>query len=320
MIGKGISLRALELFEMVADTGSVARAAERAGLSLPAVSQALKTLEDAVGRPLLDHARRPMQLTPAGRLFLRRAETALAEIRQGQAEVAMPDLGHLADLGLGIIDDFESEVTPELVTTLAATLTRCRFRLHTQPSHGLLAMLEAGQIDLAVTSLPETTPEGLAVRPLLSDPFLLAVPHGTDPTDDPCAALAALPFLRYSRDQMIGQRIEAELARHATDIPNRFELDSVQSLHALVAGGAGWAITTPLSFLRAHRFRAAIDLHPLPIPGFARQIALVSADAWMDDVADDLAATLRRMIEARVTAPLRDRLPWLDAFRVLDPR
>ena len=69
---KGVTLRGLEVFEALAATGSVARASETTGLSQPAVSQQMRNLEAALGVDLVDHGKRPMQLTPAGRSFLAR--------------------------------------------------------------------------------------------------------------------------------------------------------------------------------------------------------------------------------------------------------
>lgn len=312
MIQKGITLRGLEVFDAVARTGSVARASDLTGLSHAAVSQHVKQLEQALGQPLIDHSRRPMQPTAAGRQFLGRSQEALRQIRQGQAEAAAPKLGHLTDLRLGVIDDFENDVTPELAIALAGAMAECRFRLLTRPSHALIEGLQAGETDLAVAAMPEHSVPELSERPLLRDPFLLALPRGhAPPAGADLSCLADLPFLRFTSDQMIGQRIEQELSRQGLNLPRRFELDSVGSLHALVAAGAGWAITTPLSYLRGQRFREAVTLAPLPFGDQpARRISLF-ARPWIDDVADDLARTLRGMVEARVTGPLSDRMPWL---------
>lgn len=312
MIQKGITLKGLEVFEAVAQSGSVARGSDMTGLSLAAVSQHLKQLEAALGHDLLDRSRRPLQMTPAGRQFLTRAQEALRQIRQGEAEARTPSLGHLAELRLGVIDDFENDVTPELTIALAGTMTECRFRLRTRPSHALIESIMAGETDIAVAAAPDEEMPDLTERPLLSDPFLLALPKGRPPpTRARLGAMGDLPFLRFTSDQMIGQRIEQELARRNLTPPNRFEIESVGSLHALIAAGAGWAITTPLSYLRGQRFRDAVDLHPLPIPERpARRISLFS-QSWIDDVAEDLSQTLRGMFEAKVTQPLVQHMPWL---------
>lgn len=303
----------------MARTGTVARASQATSLSPAAVSQHLKQLEAALGQDLLDHTRRPMQPTTAGRQFLTRAQAALGQIRQAQAEATTPQLGHLTALRLGVIDDFENDVTPELAIALAGTMAECRFRLLTRPSHALIKALLADEADLAVAATPDRDTGTLTERPLLADPFLLALPAGRPaPTDPALGELADLPFLRFTSDQMIGQRIEQELARQGIRPQNRFEIDSVGSLHALVAAGAGWSITTPLSYLRSQRHQQAVALHPLPFGDRpSRRISLFGRH-WIDDVAETLAQSLRGMIRARVTAPLADRFGWLEGeFAVL---
>lgn len=320
MISKDISLRGLEMFEVIARTGSVARTAEETGMSLPAVSQQLKNLEDSVGRPLVDHSRRPMQLTPAGRAFRARTDEILRLLRRALIEAGAMDLSNVTQLRLGVIDDFDTLVIPDLTATLAGALANCEFRLHTRPSHELCEMAAARLLDVAVAASPEGGIEGLTEFPLLNDPFILIAPRGfaLDPAD-PEAALAGLPFLRYERSQMIGRRIEAHLRRLRLNFANRFELGSNPAINALVGTGRGWAITTVLSFLRSTRFHEQIDVHPLPFAPFARTISLFSSQDWIPGAAAELAGTLRRLLEPLVAQPARERFPWLgDQIRVLE--
>jgi DNA-binding transcriptional LysR family regulator len=321
MLDKGVTLRALEVFEAVARTGSVAGAAAALKLSLPAVSQQLTNLEATLGGDLIDRARRPMRLTPAGRVYLARVEPALRQIRQAQAEVAVMDLAHLADLRLGTIDDFDAEITPQLVIALAKNLVNCRFRLTTGPSHEISRMLMAGQLDVVICAAPRDGAAGLAEQPLLRDPYVLAVPkHFVLPKGGELAALSTLPLLRYDRDQFMGRQIETQLSRLRIDLPDRFELDSNQSILGLVASGAGWSITTPLAYLRARQFVAQVDVHPLPFAGFSRTISLFSHGDQMGRVASDIAQRLRLMLGTAVLEPARAMVPWLgNTLAILPP-
>jgi DNA-binding transcriptional LysR family regulator len=63
---KHLDLRHLAIYVAVAETKSMAAAAERFGVTQAAVSQATTRLERAVGRDLLDRSTRPFQLTAAG--------------------------------------------------------------------------------------------------------------------------------------------------------------------------------------------------------------------------------------------------------------
>ncbi|WP_071673859.1 LysR family transcriptional regulator [Nioella nitratireducens] len=314
---KGVSIRGLEVFEALAETGSVGEAARRLGMSAPAVSQQLKNLNQAVGLPLVDQGRRPMTLTPAGRQFLRHVEAALGALRTGQRDLTTLDLSAVSALRLGVIEDFENEVTPTLTARLAETMQNCVFRLNTGPSHTLLAMIGRSTLDMAICAESRDLPNGVTLHPLVEDPYILAVPRGTDISGG-VAALSHLRLLRRDQDQVMGQQIEASLMRQGLSIPNRFELDSNQSISALVAGGTGWTITTPVSLMRAGRFLESIDAHPLPFEGFSRRIVLCAAGDWTGDVPEQIAAIARDLIDHHFTEPGLLKMPWLEGrFRLL---
>ncbi|MAN13285.1 MAG: LysR family transcriptional regulator [Dinoroseobacter sp.] len=316
---KGVSIRGLEVFEAMAETGSVGEVAKRLGMSAPAVSQQLKNLTAAVGAPLIDQGRRPMVLTPAGRQFLHHVEVALGALRHGQRDLVAPDLSQVSSLRMGVIEDFENEVTPLLATRLAETMQHCEFRLHTGASHVLLNQVAGGELDIAICAAGRSTPAGAVAHPLLEDPYILAVPHGTD-MGGGIKALDHLRLLRRDQAQVMGQQIEEVLTRQGLTPPNWFELDSNQSISALVAGGTGWTITTPLSLLRAGRFRDAIDAHPLPFQGFSRRIVLYSGPDWAGEVPGQIAGLARDLIETHFTRPGLAQMPWLEgSFRSLDP-
>jgi DNA-binding transcriptional LysR family regulator len=315
---KGLTLRGLEVFESLARTGSVAATASELGLSAPAVSQQMKNLSHALGVELLDHSRRPMTLTPAGRLFLERAETALNLLRAGHRDLTALDLTGLSALSLGVIEDFENEVTPTLAARLAEAMSQCAFRLQTGPSHLLAARLAERDLDIAICAAPAVEPPDTVPHPLVRDPYILAVPRGTQ-AEGGLADLSGLSFLRRDMDQVMGQQIEAYLGRAGLNPPQRFEIDSNQSISALVASGTGWTITTPLSLLRAGRFAGGIDAHPLPGDPIARNIVLFASNDWTGPIPEQIATLARELIEALFIAPGIERMPWLgEAFALLD--
>ncbi len=305
MVMKGLTLRGLEVFEALARTGSVAQAAEITGLSQPSVSQQLRNLEKALGTDLVDHGRRPMRLTQAGRSFLARAEAVLAELQMAQGELAVMDLGHLTTLSIGLIDDFDNDLTPRLATLLADSLTRSKFKLITLPSLDLFAELEAQRLHMAVSAHSGEVLEGVVEYPLVQDPFILVAPKGVaQPVQD-------LPFLRYAREQLISRQIESHLARQQLEFGERFEIGSHLALMAMVARGLGWAITTPLGYMRAARFHDGMEAHPAPFGEFARTISLFTRTDWSDQVPQEVADMIRRLMRSQIVDPAIAQLPWL---------
>lgn len=320
MVIKGVTLRGLEVFEALAGTGSVARAAQITGLSQPAVSQQMRNLETALGTDLVDHGRRPMQLTPAGRTFLSRTQTVLAQLRLAQSELTVMDLTHLSTLNLGIIDDFDNDLTPRLVTMLADSLTRCRFKLTTAPSHEISSEMEARRLHIAIAASSGAVTQGIIEYPLVRDPFIFVCQKGAADAAGGVEALTqAEPLLRYDRAQRIGAQIEAHLARQKLTFSERFEIGAHLSLMTLVARGMGWALTTPLGFMRAGRIHDQLEAHPLPFKPFARTISLFAGSDWADTVPRDVARTTGMLVNEMVIDPALRQLPWLEGeLRLLD--
>lgn len=313
MLMKGVTLRGLEVFEALAASGTVAGASARTGLSQPAVSQQMRNLETALGAELVDHGRRPMSLTPAGRSFLMRTKDVLASLRQAQNELTVMDLTHLSTLNLGVIDDFDNDLTPRLVTILADSLTRCRFKLVTAPSHEIFEAMRARQLHLAIAASPGEVIDDVVEYPLVRDPFILVCAKGAAAEAGGLEAMMrAMPILRYDREQLIGRQIEAHLARAKLDFSERFELGSHLSLMTLVARGVGWAITTPTGYMRAGRIHAQMEVHTLPMKPFARTISLFAGSDWADRVPRDVARTMRLLVRDMVIAPALQALPWLE--------
>ena len=321
MLMKGVTLRGLEVFETLAATGSVAQTAGITGLSQPAVSQQLRNLEKALGTDLVNHGRRPMQVTPAGRSFLARTEVILSELRRAQSELTVMDLTHLSTLSIGLIDDFDNDLTPRLVTILADAMTKCRFKLITAPSREISEAMVAGKLHIAVAASTGELHAGVVEYPLVVDPFILVAPKGAvgDP-DNIMPALQDVPLLRYSREQLISRQIEAHLARQNLVFEERFEIGSHLALMAMVARNIGWAVTTPLGYMRAARFHDGIDAYPLPFQPFSRTISLFAGADWSDRVPLDMAQTMRRLVQSQMIDPAVSRLPWLAGqLKVIDP-
>ncbi|GGH22786.1 transcriptional regulator, LysR family [Cribrihabitans marinus] len=321
MLTKGMTLRGLEVFEALAETGSVAQAADLTGLSQPAVSQQVRNLERALGTDLVDHGRRPMTLTPAGRSFMARTRAVLRELRLAQSEITVMDLSHLRTLSIGMIDDFDNDLTPRLATLLADSLTQCRFKLVTASSYDVIEAVRSQRLQLGVSAASGEVLGGVVEYPLIRDPFILVSPKGAFGAAAPdMVDLQALPLLRYAKEQLISRQIEAHLARQKLAFEERFEIGSHLALMAMVARRVGWAVTTPLGYVRAARFHDQIDAHALPFASFARTISLFAGADWADRVPTDVARMVRRLAQAQMIEPAIARLPWLSGqLRVLDP-
>ena len=77
----------LNVFQTIAQEGSISAAARKLEIAVPSASQALKLLEQKIGVPLFHRTTRNIQLTDAGRQLLERTEQAMATLHQAFEEV-----------------------------------------------------------------------------------------------------------------------------------------------------------------------------------------------------------------------------------------
>ncbi len=313
---KGLSLKWLEVFHLLTQRGSVSAVARETGLSVSTVSHHLRSLEDHLGTALIEHSRRPMSLTPAGLVFKKHIEEALALIHKAELAVAHGDLSQARHLRIGLIEDFDSEIAPELVVRLAAEMPNCDFIHYTRSSHDILKLLRNHDIDVGVVSRPNEDILDLQEYPLLCDPFVIAVPNDAPYTaEELLENRTELPFLRYLKSQFINRQIEAQLRRLKYTLPSRFETESNQSMMAMVAEAKGWAITTPLCYLRAQRFHQQTKLLPLPArASFSRHLSLFTSPECPDSVAEPMSQAFRHLISERAIEPLLQTSPWLEGM------
>lgn len=316
-----LSLKWLEVFQAVSREGSVQAAARHLALSISTASHHLACLEDAVGIELIDHKRRPLRLTSAGEILLRRVDESLSLLRKGVAEVWSNDPGSMVRrLKLASIEDLDMEVTPFLASSLGLALPACELGFLSRPSHEIISLLQSEEVDLGIASAAEFRSTQLAEAPLMRDPYILIVPLGQDrPADDFLNDDTGLSFLRYSKKQMLGQRIEVQLRRLRKHIPNQLEFESTQAILSLIAEGQAWTITTALNFACAHRYHDRVQPMALSDGGFTRRLSLFWREDLPETIVDLVDQMVRELVQGRVIAPTLTQVPWLKGeFRLLE--
>lgn len=84
---ENFSIRTLETFELVCRLGSMQNAAQRLNVSPPAITRAIRLLEDEIGVSLMDRSTKPARATEAGERLARATRNGLALIEDTIAEI-----------------------------------------------------------------------------------------------------------------------------------------------------------------------------------------------------------------------------------------
>jgi len=314
-----LSLQVFEAFEQVAQFGSMQLAARQMGISISAVSHHIARLEDELGVTLLDRSTRPFALTREGRDLLHHVALGLQHLRRATSETVVAGLLGTRSLRIGLVEDFESNLGPELARILSGRMPTAKLSFSNVLSHEAPALLRRGDLDITIVSGMDLQATEFQIHPLLRDPFVVIHPEGCLSTPEQLLAGASdLPFLRFNPTHQIGKQVEGHLARNRISLVEKYNFDTVQSIMAVVANGRGWGIITPLGYARAERFAPQVRLQPLPFASFSRRISLVARHDFDRPTASAIAGLVRDTIPAAVIDPVTVAYPWLaDNFAVL---
>lgn len=305
-------LRLLQVFLAVSESGSMTAAARRLGLTQSAVSQALGMLERQLKVPLLERERRPLQLTAAGQLLRDRAPRLLEQAQQLPTLLQELSCSKLPDIRLGLVDSFAATAGPHLIRELLKGAIHLSVYSGLTPFHS--EALRTRAVDLVVTSDALYDVDGLDRHTLLCEPFFLIVPR------DQAKSLTALTLdriasrhslVRYSGRSHIGVQIERYLRRTGVDAPRTVEVDTSDTLVAMVAAGCGFGITSPLCYLQGRAHAAATVPVALPSPGFTRTLRLIANANAFADFPQRVSNHARGILKKVVVPEVRRMIPWL---------
>jgi DNA-binding transcriptional LysR family regulator len=150
-----MTLRQMEYFVAVADTGSFSRAAAQLNVSQPGLSQQLQQLERELGARLIDRLPRSVGLTEAGRAYLPEAREALRAASRARRAVQAATSGTAGDLEIATITSVAAGLLPTALRRWRRRFPRVTARLiEYHHRDALEADVEAGRADLAIGPTP----------------------------------------------------------------------------------------------------------------------------------------------------------------------
>lgn len=306
-------LSSLQVFLAVGDAGSMTRAAQAMGMSQPAVSQSIARLEERLGAVLIDRQARPMVLTAAGEELTSRGRRLLDDAATVQTSVRDVAGSALPSLRIGLIDSFAGTAGPGLIRILRGDARHVSVWSGISPS--LTDDLLRRRLDIIIITDPLDNRAGLEHRPLMREPFILVIPrrmaHGGPPRRLEDLA-RHVPFVRYSQRSRIGAQIEAYLDGLGLDVPRSLEFDGTDSVFAMVDGGLGWAITTPLCLIHGVGRGDGIANFPLPGPALTRGLFVLCREGEMSGLAERVQREARTVLSDLVTQRLHELASWAE--------
>ncbi|MET9267336.1 LysR substrate-binding domain-containing protein [Amycolatopsis sp. NPDC004079] len=238
-----MELRHLRYFAAVAETCHFGRAAERLHLAQPALSHAIRQLEDELGVALLSRTTRQVQVTPAGRFFLAEAQRILDAVEAGARGARRIADGRRGLARIGFTGTAALSHLPRVARALQHRLPEVELEVHADLLTGeQCEQLRDGTLDIGVLR-PPVTGGDLDLHVIETEPLVLAVPADHRLAVEPVVAMSDLraeAFVTYPASYSVVNEAVLRSCRDAGFTPQReHEAAGTAVLLALVAGGLG---------------------------------------------------------------------------------
>lgn len=147
-----MEIKHIRSFLAVAEELHFSRAAKRVHITQPTLSQHIQILERDLAVQLVNRTSRKVELTPSGEAFLMNARNALAEFEQACANARLAASGHIGSIKVGYSVVASRTVLPGAVSAFQRESPRVHVHLQQLRTGPQLAALEAGELDMAITS------------------------------------------------------------------------------------------------------------------------------------------------------------------------
>ena len=168
-----MDLRDLRYFEAIAEFEHIGRATQRLHRTQPALTSAVRRLEEACGAPLFEKAGRGIRLTPAGRVLLKWAQRMRFDVEDAKREIGDIGRGLSGHIRIGIVPTAAQFLLPPAARQLMARAPAVTLRTVVGLIDTLKPMLRAGDLDLMVGTESPDEP-GFASQRLAEDHIVVA--------------------------------------------------------------------------------------------------------------------------------------------------
>ena len=212
-------------------------AARQLNISPPAVAQQVRALERQVDATLLRRAGRTVAMTEAGARILSRSNELLRSVDELQAVATDESIG--GELRIGAGGTALTGIVPGILARTTKEFPEISIYIRTGQSINLHKSVEAGDLDAAfVLEAPFELHKTCYWELLRVEPLVVLAPKSMADRD-PNELLASQPLIRYDRCGWGGLLVDKYL-RQANITPNeRFELNSLHAIAAMVNEGLG---------------------------------------------------------------------------------
>ncbi|MEH7305559.1 LysR family transcriptional regulator [Neobacillus drentensis] len=268
-----MELRELEYFMAICEELHFTRAAEKLGISQPALSRQMRTLEDKLGVRLFDRLGKKIAITEAGEILLEQSGNIFSNINSVYEQIEELQNVKKGKLIIGAMSEELSQLASEVFLELHRKWPQVQTKI--LMSDNIEEKVFRNEIDIALTLMPVEN-EKLTNIPLYIEEYFLAV------SDDHPLADRDIVELEEIRDLSLvlcpinhtcRKLIDAAFASVGFAIQPIIELTEVKSILSLVKAGIG-ATILPRTLLDSEN-DGTLKVIKIENPAICKEIAIV---------------------------------------------
>lgn len=242
-----LNLDQLRAFADVAELGSFTAAAERRGVTQPAVSLQVRQLERRLGVTLVERIGRRCQPTRAGTellAYVRELNGVVAAAVEAMARHGREVSGRVR-IGTGATACIY--LLPPVLKDLRRRFPSLEITVSTGNTADFVKAIEENAIDVGLVTLP-VSGRILEVTPVLDDEFVLVAPASSVlPARIDAEVVKALPLILFEPGGRTRLLADEWLSRAGVSLNPIMSLGSVEAIKELVGAGLGCAILPGMS-------------------------------------------------------------------------
>lgn len=295
-----MTVKQLRAFLAVAQSLSFTQACERLHLSQPALSLAIKGLEESLGGPLLTRSTRSVRLTPEGESLVPLAKRLLAEWDNTEELLRQRFTLQLGRVAVAAMPAFACNLLPAALMAFRRRHPRITVTVHDVINEQVIEMVRARQVELGLVFEPEAT-GSLSFTPLFRDRFVAVVPDesrlaGRSRLGWPM--LMTRDFIALQRPSMVRRLLEQALESRGLTLPAAFECHQLATVGRMVASGLGVSAVPSLCIDQMQELGAVCV--PLDDPVIERDVGVLT---WNTHELSVAALALKEVLAETIRTP-----------------
>jgi DNA-binding transcriptional LysR family regulator len=241
-----MQLESLKIFCDVVRWASFSRGASENGISQSSASQAVHQLELRLGLKLIDRSKRPLVLTPQGKMYYEGCKELVGRYIELENRVkAMVDEHKvIGTVGVASIYSVGMHHMSQYVKIFSERYPEASVRLEYLHPRRVLERVEGGEADLGLISYPRKWPD-LAIIPWREEVMVLAVHPSHRFAQRRSVAIHELDgenFVAFDGDLSIRRSIDRCLRHHDVNVEVVLEFDNIENIKRAVEISAGVSI------------------------------------------------------------------------------